>query len=64
MANPAQSQMRAGGPGGGFLGVLPAESALPGEGENLAMLRMGFTHDTPPLKGCCTVTFGYRARTC
>ena len=29
-----------------------------------AVLRTGWRYDTPPLKGCCTVTFGYRARTC
>jgi hypothetical protein len=30
----------------------------------LAVLRTGWRGDTPPLKGCCTVTLGYRARTC
>ena len=53
--------------------ALPVEgsgvSCLPkvpcwGERENLRCLRTGWRGDTPPLKGCCTVTFGYRTRTC
>lgn len=55
---------RPGGPLGWFR--RPIRGLLCGirEGQNLAMLRMGFSPDTPPLKGCCTVTFSYRARTC
>ena len=35
-----------------------------GDGQKLALLRSGCRGDTPPLKGCCRVTFGYRGRTC
>jgi hypothetical protein len=35
-----------------------------GESQNLAAYGVGCEGDTSPLKGCCTVTFGYRARTC
>jgi hypothetical protein len=33
-----------------------------GGSEKRAAFGIGFTHDTSPRKGCCTVTFCYRAR--
>jgi hypothetical protein len=53
VAIPARWCGRLGAPGGGVAGM-----------RFLAVLRTGWNGDTPPLKGCCTVTFGYRVRTC
>jgi hypothetical protein len=53
VAIPARWCGRLGAPGGGVAGL-----------RFLAVLRTGWKGDTPPLKGCCTVTCGYRARTC
>ena len=41
----------------------PPEISCQNRSQKLAVLRTGCKGDTPPLKGCCTVTFGYRART-
>jgi hypothetical protein len=45
-------------------GVLPAQGACRAENQKRAAFGIGRRGDTPPLKGCCTVTLGYRARTC
>jgi hypothetical protein len=48
-----------------FVGTLGGHDLrIAARDQNLAAYGVGWRGDTPPLKGCCTVTFGYRARTC